>query len=233
MVYRSYGRGRRQYGKRRRYSRKKQSFGGIGKALAIAGTALSVARGVKSLLNVEYKNQTVDDVFVTSNILSTGTIYYVTPVAQGITDQTRNGNSMRIKSWDMKGYIKYDSGGDDEQGVRMILFIDYNSDGVNTPTVSGDENSILDSTSIQAFRDLSNTDRFKVLYDKTFFVDGEHQTRMIRLHKELNHKIEYVGPNSSSANAGGGTLWMLLLGTQTVGNYPIITADYRLRWIDN
>lgn len=233
MVYRNYGRGRRQWGKRRRYKRTRGYLGGIGKAISIAGSALAVAKGVKSLMNVEFKNQTVDDQFVDYDILSTGTIVYLTPVAQGITEITRNGNSIRAKSMDLKGYVTYDSGGDDQQGVRLIMFIDYNYDGGNTPTVSGDAESVLDNSNIQSFRDLSNTDRFRVIYDKTFFVDGEHQTRQVKIHKELNHKVEYVGTNSSAASGGGGSIWMLLIGTQLVANYPTLNADYRFRYIDN
>lgn len=239
MVYgRSYGRGRRfsrrrRYRKRRRYSKSAAPQSGLGKALAMAGTALAVARGVKGLLNVEYKDCTVTSTFNGTSVNSTGVMYYLPAVAQGITDVTRNGNSIRAKSFDMKGFYAYNGAGDDQQGIRCMIFIDYNFDGTNDPTISGDANSLLQSASINSFRDLDNTDRFRVLYDKVIFVDPDHHTKMLNIHKDLNHKVEYVGTSSAKASGGGGSLWCMLLSTQATANYPTIDADYRFRYIDN
>lgn len=92
-----------------------------GKAL----TAISAA-GVKTLrkklgLNPENKNWDV----VNGNTLAASAAFMMSPtslLAQGSTDNTRNGNGMRITHWKLRGEFVRNVSATSSQQVRMIIF---------------------------------------------------------------------------------------------------------------
>ena len=97
---------KRGYVKKRR---KKKGFnyyaGKTQSAIKVASTALATARAVKDLLNVEKKYH---DVQATNQSLAYDAVSstLLNAVAQGDTDQTRDGNSLKILNLSMYGNIR-------------------------------------------------------------------------------------------------------------------------------
>lgn len=218
-------RGRRRYnGKRRRYYGR-GFLGTAGKALSVATTALAVAKGVKGLMNVEYK---VIEAGATDSVLSTGAVTLLTPIAEGDDYSQRNGRSVKAKRINFRGMLKHDSGGDACQFVRIMIVNDLHQDGT-IPAVT----DILNSADYNSFREISDADRFRVLFDKTVTVTANNEGKVIRFNKDLNHKVEFINTTAAQASMGGGTLYLLLIGSQITSNYPTLDWITRFRYIDN
>ncbi len=109
------------------------------------------------------------DVDLDDAVIATGGT--VTPsinlIAQGITESTRVGRKCTIKSilWRYSiNLVEQDAQATAASGdtIRVILFWDKQANGA-TATVTG----ILQSADYQSFNNLANSQRFRVLHDKT------------------------------------------------------------------
>lgn len=219
----------RRYQGRRRYVRRKKSsgfFGTASKALATAGTALALARGIKSLMNVEYKHH--DRNITATNITDTSQVACLNLIAQGDDEINRNGNSIKAIKLNARYRITFTSGSDTTQYVRVMFFQDMHSEG-DTPVGT----DVLDSDDVMDYLNPDNTDRYKILYDRTHGLTAEKGGIVVKKNFKMNCKLEYIGASGIASHLGGGAIWMLWIGTQDTSNYPIIDAKTRLRYIDN
>lgn len=96
---------------------------------------------------------------------------------QGATQNTRIGNRVRVKSIQIKGYFtvtgadSVSAGNHDEfdNMVRVIVFVDHQANGALN--AAGD--LLILPTAINSFRELDQSDRFTVLYDKRIAVQAD------------------------------------------------------------
>lgn len=122
-------------------------------------------------------------------------------IAEGTGENERIGRHIMVRSLDLHITLNLDSAAITTQNdaVRLIAYIDMQANGV-VATVA----EILSSTAINSFRNLFQSGRFKVIYDKTFHfnpgISGDGTTidtapivRQIRAHLPINMKVDYEG----------------------------------------
>lgn len=228
MPYKSY-RGKRKYYRKRKYAGWRMKAAKAGTAIGLASKALSVASKVARLVNAEYK-------FTTSTLSATstygGTITNLTTIAQGATEQTRNGTSIKLLNFKLRGTLQPNPSGSLVQTFRIILFRGKTENGSSFST-----SDILQNTGsafvTESFKNWDEMTRTKILFDKkytiTFDGDGSSTVRDIRINKKLFGHVKY---SSGSSTVESGGLYLLILGDAAVNgaNYAM---TYRLTFTDN
>lgn len=97
-------------------------------------------------------------------------------IAQGNTESQRVGRKVVLKMLRMKGFIVNTAAttvGTMDNRYRIIVYCDKQANGATAAVTD-----ILETASINAFRNLANQSRFKILYDKTknFIIQTVGQT---------------------------------------------------------
>lgn len=217
---------------RRPMRRNKRGYGQRSSWVGIAKTALRTANFLKSLINVETK---FIDTTATTNVSATSSIVPLTLCAQGVTDTTRNGNS--IKAY--KNSLKYNlsiSGGTPTDGVvRVMLVLDKVSNGT-APLIS----DILDNTgalteTLCHYNGDNMGSRFIILDDKRYHLDtsGREQVTGHSFHK-LRHHVKYDDTTAVIASATTGHLYLVFVSNNaTMAAEPSITYSNRFYFLDN
>ncbi len=127
---------------------------------------------------MKFHDVDLDDAVVAAAGTVTATVNII---PQGVTEITRNGRKCTITQiqWRYECTIpEVDAAADPSTGdsVRVIMFLDKQCNGATAAV--GD---ILEVTNWQSFRNLANTQRFQILYDKL-------------------HTLNYVGLASDNAS---------------------------------
>ncbi len=181
----------------------------------------------------------IDDAVVSS----TGTIQNggtINIIAQGVTESERVGRKCVIKAiyWkyevDMPSTISIQTGSD---VTRVILYLDKQANGATAAVTD-----ILETASFQSFRNLANSQRFRILHDRVHVVTGwggsnaaTEETgpnfKEFRFAKKCYIPIEY--DNSASTGAlttiRTNNLGVLLISRGGVAGF---TSKFRLRFSD-
>ncbi len=194
-----------------------------------AKRALLMAKSIKSLMNVEFKNH---DVKLTASALAVAPIISeLTNIAIGDTTNTRDGSSIKLVSILFKYLINMNASATQTK-VRVILVHDrqtneavYSAADFLADVTAGD--------SIVAARNLDNGHRFQVLYDKvhTYSISGR-QNSYHQFYKKLNLKLRYDNAAAAITSLTQSSL-SLLTTTNEATNVPNITSIVRLRYVDN
>jgi len=194
------------------------------KGLFLAGKALSVAQGVKAIVNSE--KHTYSRTISSSTIGNTGTMTEITNVPQGDDFCDRTGRSILAKSVELNGWVFKNSSATTTV-LRVIIFKDLNADGSN-PTAT----DLLTADNTYSLRNPAphQMKRFKIMLDKNYFLD-DAKSKMAKVHffRELNHHIKYA---STSADSNEGSLWVYLVSNEST-NLPTLNLESRLRFYDN
>lgn len=200
-----------------------------GNAIQVATKALSTAYAIKKLLNVERKYLSV---YNTSTPATTPTIIFLTGSAQGDTQNSRQGNSIKMSSISMKLQFLLNASAT-TTFIRVILFKDKASNGV-VPT----HQELLESTDSQPWYIANyNPDncptRFKVVSDSTHILEANGNTgKQYSKYFKVNTHVKYDGTGSTQAEATTGHYYLLVVSDE-VTNVPTIRNNLTLRYIDN
>lgn len=134
------------------------------------------------------------------------TLHQISPIAQGDGANERDGRKCTLVSLHVKGRVF--SNTKIGSRVRVVFFIDTQTNGAqvhHSGTVFQPPTSLKETDS---FRNLEWTQRFKVLYDKTFelnpspYWDGAQAVTSAPVHTfEINKKLNIV---QNYKDAGGG-----------------------------
>lgn len=194
----------------------------------------------------------MDDVAaVTGNIAS-----IVTGIIQGNNYEDRVGSKLYIHNFDIKGTIQGDQAGGIAQTelcdvVRVVVLIDMQSNGT-TPTWADVYDMRADSITnpTDAYRNLENTSRFNILYDKrhmvkaglTFAPTADQSgiyvpsgCKLLHIHKEFRTPIVVTyddkgtapaGQDGSSAHIRTNNIWIL-----AAGNAGSTTDNGKFGWV--
>ncbi len=112
---------------------------------------------------LKFHDIAVDDASIAVNgvIQNTGSINLI---PQGVTEVQRVGRKCVIRSinWRYNLQIAAQANLTSDETIRMIMYVDKQANGA-TATVTG----ILETDDYQSFRNLANSGRFNILYDKT------------------------------------------------------------------
>lgn len=194
-----------------------------------ASKALSIARNVKNLLNVEIKNH---DVQQTSVVVSTSPqIIQLTNIAQGDTTTSRDGAQCKVLSIELAYQIAQSTSAL-ITSFRIMLVCDKQT---NQSIYASTDllNDVSTQDAIVSPRNLDNMRRFQVLYDRVHsYSDGGVSLSVTRKRFKLNKVIRF---DSSAASIGALTenSISLLMVFSEATNLPAITSSTRIRFVDN
>lgn len=216
--------------KRRRYGRKRQGTN----YFSLARKAFSLAKYVASVVNVETKfiDTTAGGVLIPA---ATPTIVPLTLCSQGVTDETRNGNSIKAKSNSLKFNISINPTNPTDAIIRCMLVLDKVSNGT-VPSI----NDILDNVggiteTLCHYNGDNMGSRFKVLADKRYHLDTSGKEQVTgSIFRKLGHHVKYDGPSNAITDATTGHLYFIFMSNiSTVANQPDISYTNRFYFIDN
>jgi len=193
------------------------------KGLYMAGTALSIARGVKSLVNSE--KHTYSKVVSAGTITSTGSMQELSNIAQGDEYTNRQGRSVLCKSLELNGWMVQNASATTTI-LRIIIFRDNNADG-STPVST----EVLTSNNTYSLRNPEphNMKRFNILLDKVYTFDSaKSKIAKFSFFKNMNSHIKFA----NGANSNQGSLWCYLLSNEPT-NAPTVNLNSRVRFYDN
>lgn len=213
---------KKTYKKRSKSSR---FFSKSSQALATATAALSLARQIKGLVNVEHHRHIISTTS-SPTITSSGGISGLYGITQGVDKADRVGNSILAKY--ISANLSFINGATSVPTfIRLMYFIDRQQIGDTSPAVT----DVLESASTTAPLNRLTVGRFQILLDKTINlqpngVEGIQKKFYIR----LNHHIRYNGATASDIQKGG--IYRLLISNHT-SNWPTFNGDEILMFIDN
>jgi len=199
--------------------------------MQVAAKALSMAKFLASLINVEHKFK--DTVFPRAAVYSTPSVSFISGIAQGDTQSNRNGDSVKLSSVNVRGLITVGSSAT-TRNVRIMLINEKVSDG-NVPTLS----DILDNSTLPNVYARYNPDtagsRFKVLYDKRFIVTPTTNAVKFNVYRKLKHHLKFTGTSANQTDASTGHLYILVVSDDNAvdTNTPEVEWNSCIRYIDN
>lgn len=180
---------------------------------------------MKSLMNVEWKYH---DSIATGQMSSTGTVQVVNAIPLGNNKNERVGQSVRIKSVEVKQNINGNNGADNTH-FRCLLV--YDKEGQTLPGI----NKILQDTTYPTVspRNMQNRKRFYILRDihRTMGDDGANTTQ-IDFFKKLDFHTIYDADTGNIAAVSTGALYVVYISNHTAVG-PDVTSYVRIRYLDN
>lgn len=219
---------------RKRYAKKKASPMTVSKI--VKGSALKTLK--KALgLNTEQKNW--DAVYSAS--MSTSLATFLNPIAglnQGITNNTRIGNGLRITHWKLQGRIANNVLNANQTRYRIIIILQ--KEVVNTVSGLSAAMVLQDPSNIDSPYN-SDLTAVKVLYDKTFqlkpYFSGQVATNNFTFKWSPSYDdghVEWNDADSSGVVAGQlkGILKVFCM-ADTPTNLPIFYSYSRVHFVDN
>ncbi len=221
---------KRRYKKKTRYSRSTRYMSQGHSALALAGQALTVAYGVKKLMNVEFKFHDVQ--FTSANISTSAKITELTNIPQGDTDQSRDGAQVKLTKINIR-YMITAHASDPTTLVRVMLVHDRQTNQAIYEILD-----LLQDTSandsICSLLNLDNKYRFAILYNKVHtFSDNWKEASFHEINKTLNLKIRYDNSTPDITDLTSSSLSLVMISTSASTNFPVATVFARLRYVDN
>lgn len=211
------------------YQRKKKGFSHYAKkGLKYAGygiRAYKMAKQIKGLLNVEHKF--IDTGVVTDTPINTGQVDYLSGLAQGTTNTTRVGVSIKVTSLYMRLQCVMNSGATTTM-LRLIVVKDKENRG-SAPAVT----DILQSADVRSFISRDTAMRYKILVDKYVTLYTSYPQKVFDIYKKLNHHIKYTGAGGAVANQLEEGLFFLLISDQAMATQPTVLYNSRIRFVDN
>lgn len=225
---------------RKRYPKTARAMRYTGNALKMAGHAYSMARTVASIINSEKK---FHDTSINYNPDVNASITCLTNMSQGSTEVTRTGNTVALKSLELRGWLKWDdtTANGIMEYVRVALVVDYNNNAGTPPTYT---DIWLNSDPHVNFRNMDNRRRFKVLMDKVYSADGQKHIRLVEKFKRFKMKKDKHGNPTVSTKVyfDGSTgndytknhIFLVIMGSSATAQTASATSFVsRIRYYDN
>jgi len=147
-----------------------------------------------------------------------GDIQYISAIAQGVTKQTRLGDSIRLTRLHHKIQavdVLTESGGNFKS--RVLVVRDNAATGA-IPTIAGTATSIMTNFTPLAMQNPATLDRFTIMYDRTYnglqvtlgAISGEWE-----IDSKMNLVLDYVDTGATVSSAGKNSLYSIVLTSAT------------------
>ncbi len=219
---------------RRKYNRKSNGRPGYRKCAKMvygdASKALSMARHLKSMLNVEFKNHDVSVVGGTI-IDGAGFINQLTNIPQGDGTSARDGANVKITSIYCKLLIDIHASATTSQ-VRLLLVEDKQTNQA-IYTAADLLQTVVNIQSIVSPKNLDNQFRFNVLHDKVYTLSATGTTsKYITIYKKVSKRLRFDASTPSIADLRSSSYSLLWISNEPT-NAPGVSAEFRLRYVDN
>lgn len=209
-------------------TRSSRYLGYAGSAVSTASKALAVAYGIKRLLNVEFKFHDVQ--LTLTPVTIAPIITQLTNIAQGDTDQTRDGAQVKLTRLNIKLYIQNNSGSN-STAMRIMIVHDKQTN----QAIYADTDLLSDVTAndgIVSSLNLDNKYRFEILYNKVVTMQNVgNSTHYLNIKKELDLRLRFDASTPSIADLTSSSLSIVFISSTTAN--PIVTMFARLRYVDN
>jgi hypothetical protein len=213
---------------RKRDSNKNEVARFAGDAYDLCRRALQGVSYLKNLINIEIKS--VDNYY---NLLQNSalTCSLMFPLAQGITNGARVGDSVKIQRVEFSATF-YRHASATSSTVRLILFRDNRCNG-SSPSVADlfltNDSSMLHQPLRQYAQD---TERFGILYDTTVDLSSSNYRQTVKASIPHNGHIKYIGTTAAVGSHGAGTIFLACWSTENT-NTPAIDWYARLLYTDD
>ncbi len=219
-----------------RYSNRKRGYkrpgyASCGRMLAGDATkALSMARHLKSLINVEFKYHNVQ--LLDSAITDAGLITPLSLLSEGSTSTSRDGGSVKFTSFRLAYNWKI-SASATQTTVRVMVVHDKQTNQAQFTLAD----LLFDATVRDALYsppNVNNASRFNILYDKVHALSsvGNNNNVVRVIHKKLNIKTRYDANVGDITDLSQDSMALVMIGSE-VTNDPTVSINYRSRFIDN
>lgn len=190
-------------------------------AFKMAKYSLKAIKGIKSMLNVEYK---VCDTTANTTPNTTGFITSLSNIQEGADYSNRNGLVVKASSVYLKATL-FQNTAANATAIRTMLIIDNDNTG-STPAVT----DVLEASNVISPLNHTNGKRFKVIHDKVICVNNNgEEEKFLKVYKKLYHHIRY---SNTTTGTREGQLYLLVVSDATI-NLPAFNYYSRLRYIDN
>lgn len=219
------------YKKRYKKRTSRPTYMGCGRmVMSDAQKALALARGVKALLNVEYKFHTVSA--TTQSITDTASATALTNLSQGDTATTRDGSQVKFTSLRFGYNLKSNPSGT-MSTVRLMLVHDKQTNEAQATATDVLQDSTPVDAIISAYN-IDNVSRFNILYDKVHTLVNTSSVGQVTrtIHKKLNLKVRYDGNAGDVTDLTQDSIFLIMVASTTT-NDPAISFQIRLRYLDN
>ncbi len=175
-------------------------------------------------------------------ITSTVAISLLTGMAQGDTSLTREGLRAALKSLQLKGWVRTNDAGSDQQYLRMLIIQDLFGasvapvayDGTNQETLS---RSVLESNNFFALKRHENRRRYKIRLDRFYQLNidkgSSKYMSTFKYYKQFKNPImlDYTGTAATQDSSGKNAFYLMLLSNEAT-NGPFVRFESRIRFYD-
>lgn len=222
---------------RKRYGRKKmkksKGWGSTMKTVGqVAKTAFNIAKGVASVVNVEYK---YFDKTTTLSPDTNGLVYHISNIPAGDDANQRNGRSIKVKSLYLRGQFAINPNYVTTSPVypsymRLLLIKDNENNGA-VPAVS----DILEAVDWNSPLKINNGSQFTVMKDKLISLDpNDQRSKIFKYFKKHSDHIKYKSTGSAITDSRNGQYFVMVLSNETSATQlPYFKFYSRIRFIDN
>ncbi len=218
-------------GKRSRRRRRTSWYNRKYSVKQIAFKALKTARYLKGLINVEFKHHDVNTVF--ASVVNVWASDALTDIPQGDTDESRDGDAIRLKSLFMN--ITMQNVDANASQLLRFLIVQDNSDMENTAPLIAD---LIDGgdVSVQAMReiDLSNAKLYNIVHDKVYQLAQNGQPgslKYLQLYFPLNAVVKWTSGTATDFKTGH--FFLFVISSTTTASEVSLSFRARFRYIDN
>lgn len=218
-----YVRKRRRYAKRR-YQVKKPTVNNVTSAWNMAKKAWMIGKKLAHLVNIETKEFSAS---LSGNIDNAGSAYLtLNSIAQGDTDLTRDGDSLKMLRIRLLGHVNHNSANTSGNVIRCILFIDKQN---TLGTIASFWSPLSTGACVDGSKVYDTRFQSIVLVDKRFTLNPQDENSLIDMSAPINFHTQY---SAGSTTITSGVLRLLLL-TDEGTNFPSYVFEERLYFVDN
>jgi len=180
----------------------------------------------------ELKDIDTDVTAVTIN--STGSVTLINGVAQGTDFTTRVGRKFNMKSILIRFLIYFGSTSILPSAVRWMIVYDKQANGA-APAVT----DILDAATVTSNNNLSNRDRFLVVFDKIRVLGAtaanDNSMFYVKKYKRMAMETTNSGTGATVGSISTGALYLVMVGDRTAGTTAarFESGGVRIRFTDD
>jgi len=204
----------------------------FGDAWSLAKRTAVGLNEIRKLINVEQK---YFDLSSTSSSGQSGTVTFLSGLAQGDDINLRNGDSIRIQQFEIKGCVFRNSASTVNDTIRIMVVRDLQNSGA---TISGSDVLQLVGTSTAPYsppnvlNGPTYNKRFSIVYDQLFAINANDQNRPFEFSTSHPCHTYYRGSGATVAAAGNGSYFFLAFSNSST-NVPSVDFITRIQYTDN
>lgn len=221
--------GKKRFARKKGFRRRRRGASGLNWRKVTAGQAYNFARRginyIKGLVNSEMFKKDVTGTSIGFN--SSPGVYHLTAIGQDDTPSGRTGNSILVKSINIKGSINLDSAGANTFG-KLVVLMDTQQVGDTAPTWT----DVYESSTPYSHINKNTAGRFSILYSHNvkMIPTSESAVYNININIPLQHHVRYNGTASTDVQKGG--LYFMILSDRATA-YPTLNYESRISYHDN